>query len=293
VKQRQFIPQILIGLIFIAGNFLIEGFVYLLLNNDFFYRVTTTNINYEYSYYDFFPCTAQKFSGSKNYLKNLFDQIFLINIKSVFLRRFYLFLPIVAAFQTYFSFKKKEHLLLLFWFWGTTFLLIAFTTSFTEYKPLDLSRSWYIYPVLMPMVILSALFLNRFSKIVQNGLIIIYLLGSPIMCFAYQNFFDVKNLAALKDFLRENSTKMIYTDHFTKYSVDLIRNYQGNNSERILGSNFRLNQIHKGDWILYNKKHIEELRMQKYAFPDFNIINTNEFQKVAAFKDYIFYEKSD
>jgi hypothetical protein len=292
LKRKEFIPQVIIGLIFIAGNFLIEGFVYLLLNNDFFYRVTTTNLNYEYSYYDFFPCTAQKFSGSKNYLENLFDQIFLINTKLVFLRRFYLFLPIVAAFQTYFSFKKKEHILLLFWFWGTTFLLIVFTTSFTEYKPLDLSRSWYIYPILMPMVIFSALFLNRFSRIVQNGLIIIYLLGSLIMCFAYQSFFDKENLNHLKSFLRENPSKMVYTDHFTKYSVDLIREYNGN-SNRILGSDFRLDQLHIGDWILYNKKHIEELRIQKYAFPDFNILYTNKFRKVAAFKDFIFYEKSD
>lgn len=292
LKQRQLIPQVLIGLLFIVGNFLIEGFAYLLLRNDFFYRITITNINYNYSYYDFFPYTAKKLSSSKNYFKNLFDQLFLINTKSVFLRRFYLFLPIVAAFQTYFSFKKKEHILLLFWFWGTAFLLIAFTTSFTEYKPLDLSRSWYIYPVLMPMVILSALFLNRFSKLIQNGLIIIYLLGSLIMCFEYQSFFDKENLNHLKSFLRENPSKLVYADHFTKYSVDLIREYNGN-SNRILGPDFRLNQLRIGDWILYNKMHIEELEMQKYTFPDFIILNTNDFKKVASFKDFIFYEKSD
>ena len=143
LKKRQLNIQVLIGLIFIVCNFLIEGFVYLLLHNDFLYRITITNINYNYSYYDFFPYTAQKLSGTKNYFRNLFDQIFLINAKSVFLRRFYLFLPLVSVIQTFFSLKQKKHKLLLFWFWGTAILLIAFTTSFTGYKPLDLARSWY------------------------------------------------------------------------------------------------------------------------------------------------------
>ena len=293
LKRRQFITQILIGLVFITGNFLIEGFAYLLLHNDFLYRITITNINYNYSFYDFFPYTAQKLSGSKNYFKNLLDQIFLINAKSVFLRRFYLFLPLVSVIQTFSSFKKKEHKLLLFWFWGTAILLIAFTTSFNEYKPLDLSRSWYIYPLLMPMVILSAIFIIRFSKLIRNGLIVIYLLGNLIMCFAYQNFFDVKNLDSFKVFLRKNPTKMIYTDHFTKYSIDLIRGYKADNSKRIMGKDFNFNLVNKSDWILYNNKHVEELEMQKYIFPDFSILNSNNFRKVATFKDFIFYEKSD
>ncbi len=153
VKKKQLVFQLVIGIIFIIANYLIEGFVYVFLHNDFLYRLTITNLNYNYSYYDFFPYTAQKLSTSKNYLKNFFDQIFLINVKSIFLRRFYLFLPIVSIVQTFFNSKKKEHSLLNFWFWGTAILLIAFTTSFTEYKPLDLARSWYIYPLLMPMVI--------------------------------------------------------------------------------------------------------------------------------------------
>ena len=291
--KRQLNLQALTGLSFIAANFLLEGFAYLLLHNDFLYRISITNINYNFSYYDFFPYTAKKLSGSKNYFKNLFDQIVLINAKSIFLRRFYLFLPLVSIVQSFFSFKKKKHKLLLFWFWGTAFLLIAFTTSFTEYKPLDLARSWYIYPLLMPMVILSALFINRFSKIIQGGLIVIYLLGSLIICFVYQDFFDVRNLDDLKDFLRQNPSRMIYTDHFTKYSVDLVRGYQTENSGRILGNDYNFDVIQKSEWVLYNKKHIEELEMQKFTFPDFNVLNTNDFKKVAAFKDFIFYEKSD
>jgi len=200
-------------------------------------------------------------------------------------------LPLLATVQTFFNFKKKEQTLMIYWFLGTAILMIAFTTSFTEYKPLDLTRSWYIYPLLMPMIILSAIFINRFSKFIKSGLIVIYILGSLIMCFEYQNFFDNGNLTGLKTFLRENSSKTIYTDHFTKYSVDLIRGYKGDNSRRISGSDFDFSQVATGDWILYNKKHVEELELQKYQFPDFSILNSRIFRKVAAFSDYIFYEK--
>lgn len=291
IKNKRLNFQLLIGIIFIIGNYLMEGLVYLFLHNDFFYRITITNINYNYSYYDFFPHTAEKISGSKNYFRNLFNQVFLINAKSVFLRRFYLFLPIISVVQTFFSFKKKENKLLLFWFWGTAIFLLAFTTSFSEYKPLDLARSWYIYPLLMPMVILSSIFINRFSKLIRNGLIAIYMLGSLIMCFEYQNFFDKDNLNSLKSFLRDNPAKMIYTDHFTKYSIDLIREYKSDNSNRILGNDFDFNLINKRDWVLFNKKHIEELQMQKHLLPDFEVLTTNGFKKVASFKDFIFYEK--
>jgi len=291
IKNKHLNFQLIVGILFITGNFLIEGLAYLLLHNDFFYRITVTNINYQYSFYDFFPFTAQRLSGSKNYLRNLFDQIFLINTKSVFLRRFYLFIPLIAAFQTFLNFKTKEYKLLLFWFWGIAILLIAFTTSFTEYKPLDLTRSWYIYPLLMPMIILSAIFVDRFTNYIKIPIILIYTVGSLIMCFEYESFFDKDNLDSLKSFLRDNPTKYIHSDHFTKYSVDLIRNYKFDNSKRILGKEYDLASIKQVEWILLNKKHIEELQMQNYVFPDFSVLNSQEFKKVATFNDYIFYEK--
>jgi len=143
----------------------------------------------------------------------------------------------------------------------------------------------------MPMIILSSIFINRFSKLIRNGLIAIYILGSLIMCFEYQNFFDKDNLTALKIFIRVNPSKIIYTDHFTKYSLDLIRGYESDNSKRILGSNFDFNQIGKDDWILFNQKHIKELQMQKHQLPDFKVLTTNQFKEVASFNNFIFYER--
>ena len=111
------------------------------------------------------------------------------------------------------------------------------------------------------------------------------------MCFEYQIYFDTDNLSQVNSFLRENSLKMIYTDHFTKYSIDIIRSYEANNSKRISGKEFNFNKVNQGEWILYNKKHIDELELQKFKFPDFSILKSNQFKKVAAFNDFIFYEK--
>jgi hypothetical protein len=111
------------------------------------------------------------------------------------------------------------------------------------------------------------------------------------MCFEYQIFFDKENLNSLKTFIIENPSKTIYSDHFTKYSIDLIRGYKSDNSKRILGRNFNFNQLQNGDWVLFNKKHIDELELQKYQFPDFSILDNQSFKNVASFNDFILYEK--
>jgi len=72
-------------------------------------------------------------------------------------------------------------------------------------------------------------------------------------------------------------------------SRKLRRNFD--NCKRILSKDYNLASIKQGEWILLNKKHIEELQMQNYGFPDFSILNSQEFKKVATFNDYIFYEK--
>jgi hypothetical protein len=187
--------------------------------------------------------------------------------------------------------RKKENHLITFWFIGTLILLIAFTTSFTEYKPLDLKRSWYIYPLLMPMIIITATFLNKMKRNIRYILVCAYIIGGVIMCTHYEIYFDKENKSELKSFIAENQNK-IFTDHFAKYSVDLIRGYSDlGKSERILGANFNWNELQQGDWVLYNQKHIDELKLQKYNFPDFSILESNLFRRVKNNGDFIFYEK--
>ena len=112
------------------------------------------------------------------------------------------------------------------------------------------------------------------------------------MCTHYEGYFNKDDIVPLKSFLSSHKTEKIFTDHFTKYSVDLLRNYSTEgNSARISGSNFNWDGINPGDWLLYNKQHIDELRLQKYKFPDFSVLNSNKFRKLISFGNFIFYEK--
>ncbi len=289
IKEKKTNSQLLIAMAFICLNLFIEGFVYLLVHQDFLYRITITTANYKYSYYDFFPYTAQQFSGSKNYLKNLIDQIFFINIRSVFPRRFYLFIPITGFIQSLVNFKKKEYGLLTFWFIGTATLLIAFTTSLSEYKPLDLQRSWYIYPLILPSIILSSIFLSRFKRTYLTAALFILFIASILMSNAYDSYFQKSNLRELNHFLRANQEKLIFTDHFTKYSVDLIRGYS-NESKSI---RFRdTNNFPTGSLILYNQKHIDELELQGYSFRKFNF-KSEKYKLIKSAGDFYIYEITD
>ncbi len=286
LKEKKLNIQLLIAIVLIGFNVLIEGLIYLLIHQDFLYRISITATNYKYSYYDFFPYTAQKFSGGKNYIKNLFDQIFFINIRSVFPRRFYLFIPMTGLIQCIINIVKKEYKLLTFWFIGIAVLLIAFTTSFTEYKPLDLQRSWYIYPLVMPSVILTSIFLSRFKKVYLNISLAVLFIGSLVMSNAYKEYFQKNNLTGLNNFLRSHPKNLVATDHFTKYSVDLIRGYSTDSPS----VRFRdIDRLSAGTLILFNQKHIDELELQGYSFPKFNF-KSSTFKHIKSFGDFDIYK---
>jgi hypothetical protein len=171
-------------------------------------------------------------------------------------------------------------------------LLVVFTTSFSEYKPLDLKRSWYIYPLLAPTIILSSIAINQLKIYLKYFMLGIYILGGIVMSTHYEVYFNKKDIKNLIVFLSEHPEKKIFTDHFTKYSVDLLRNYNDlKKSERILGDHFNWETIKQGEWVLMNKKHIDELKLQRYKFPSFSILQSDAFNKIEQFGDFIFYEK--
>lgn len=284
---------ILVPLVLIVLNFIIEGFIYYLSYGNFLYRLDITSKNYIYSYYDFFPYTAQKFLEFKGgFWRALFYQIFYINVKSIFLRRFYLFLPVAAVFQSIKNILNKKYLLLIFWFLGLAVLMSGFTTSFTSYKPLDLHRNWYIYPLIMPAVILSAYLINSLKGFFRGVLLFVYIVFSFVMCNEYQTYFNENNSGKFINSIRNSEAKTIFTDHFTKYSIDLIRNYKSpNKTKQILGADFNWSTVKKNDWVIFDKKHIDELKLQKYKFPNFTILNSDSFKVVSEIGEFKTFEK--
>ncbi len=279
---------VLIPLFFIGLNIIAEGVVYFYLKGNFLYRFKITETNYAFSYYDFFPYTVRRVLGPDiSYWPAVLYQVFVINLKSIFIRRFYLFLPLLALAGSYYNLKRRKYLLLTFWFLGILILNLAFTTSFKMYKPLDLHRSWYIYPMLLPVIIISAVYINKLKSSAKYIIFGVYFAASIMMCFSYETYFDSGNLSKFKDFVRSHPEKIIYTDHFTKYSVDLIRGYKNPDlSDRFDGAGFDLQSIPAGSFIIFNEKHVEELKIQKYKFPNFTTLSGKDFSRLASFGDF-------
>ncbi len=293
-KGGAFNRDIFLALSIIGLSLFIEAIVYYNLYDNFFYRFHQTEINYLYGKNDFFTKGSSfGYASSKDYLPQLLKLIFIYNPKVVFLRRFHLFLPILALIQSIMLFRKKQFLLIVFWFLGLTTLFIFFTTSFQAYRPQVLRFSWYIFPLFMPAVILSAMFLSKIKVKIRVGLIILYFIGSLIMCNVYKDYFNLEEMNKFKEVIRNYPEKLIFTDHYSKYSVDLLDDYnQPLRTRRILGKNFQWNNIQPGDWIIYHEKHIQELESQNHSFPDFNIIKKPNYKRLFQIGYFEIYEKS-
>ena len=285
---------ILIPILIILSNFFIEGLIYLLIKNDFFYRLKIIKSNYTYCYYDFFPYTAIKYLGrNAGYWQELFYQIFIINIKSIFLRRFYLFLPLIALISSIINIKRKKYLHLTYFFLGLIILFLGFTASFTIYAPLDLRRSWYIYPLIIPIVILSSIFIMKFKTKYVYLFICMYIIFSMFMCRSYNIYFGTETLSRFKKFLRIHQNNLIFTDHYTGYGINFIEGYKNqNNILNLDEGNFNSAVIPKQALVILNIKHIEELKLQKYKFPSLDFVKGERYKLIFSSNDYKVFEKT-
>jgi len=273
---------------------LLEGFCYYLINNSFFFRFEINELNYQYCKYDFFPNTVSgEMGNTTGVVTALFNQIVMVNLKAVFFRRFYLFLPALAFVLSILSIKKKENLLLSFWFISILFLLVAFTHSIPEYRPVSLNRNWYIYPLILPSTAIAAVYFSKVKKLLLFTILVVFTLFSFYMCMEYEEYFSKEENKNLKSFLIENKDRSIYSDHHSLYGLEFIRNgFKSLNIEKRLNSpGFSFDKIEKGSLIAVGKGNINELLMQGYLFPDLSIFSGNDYELVFTQKRFKFYKR--
>jgi hypothetical protein len=193
-------------------------------------------------------------------------------------------LPLAALIETLLQFREKKNSLLIVWFAGLTLFLIFMTTSLVTYRPLDLRSSWYVYPLIFPVIILSSILIHRFKKVPMYLLLFFIFISGMYMSYEYQKFFNLGHINEFKEYLKENPAVEIYTDHHTKYGIDLIDGYPEKlRTNIILNKAYSLSQIPSGSLIIYNFDRISELELQGYSFPDFS-----ELKKGRYFKEKIF-----
>lgn len=287
IKKDKSSNLIFISLLIIVLFFLLEALTYKIFKDDFFYRYNILKENYKYSFYDFFPYSAEKLTHQNNYFQNLAFQI-VLNFKFILLRRFYLFIPLIALIISFINIFRKENLLVSSFFLILLFLLIFFTTDLTFYRPLNLERSWYFFPLILPSVIVVAVFLEKLKFQIILPVLVLYFVSSLIMTTAYQKYFSTETNSEIKNFLIKNKTHTIYTDHFTKYSIDLLT---GNDTTAISFSNKFIDKtlLNKYSYIIYNKKHINELILQGYTFLGLSELLSNNVKLMTSFGDFKIY----
>lgn len=293
IKTHKIDPGILIALLMPALILFVEGMIYGTKTGDYFYRLHLVEENYKYCYYDFFPyiTNAEELSGP-SYFFAVLNQIFIENLKDIFLRRFYLFIPLIALIQSFLLISAKKYKGIIFWFLGIVILFAAMTTSFKSYRPLNLTFSWHLYPIFFPAIILTASFIKRFSTKLRSLFFVVLFLVSVVMTIEYQNYFALEQKNEFKDFIRTHNSEIIFTDHQTKYSIDLIDEYPEIRRAKIVtDSEIPIYNIPPGSFVIYNPDVINELMKQGHRFKLFTELYSDEFQLVDIIGGYEIYRK--
>ena len=248
----------------------ISGFVSIILLemvvNSFIYgdalrRLHLTEMNYTYSWYAFFPGVL---GDAKNYTFINYLTFLAENLKYLFLRRFYLFLPLLALLFGVLNMIVKQNKILTGWYLSLLFVFLFFTTSLTGYRPLTFEPSWYLFPVFIPAVLLVGEFLGRMNRKIITTTLIIFVLFSFYMSTEYQGYFDIKNKNEFKEYVANIEGKSIFTDHHTKYGIDLIRQYRDYKNVKLVTL---LGLYGKsGDIVVFSEKKVDELKLQGYSY---------------------------
>jgi hypothetical protein len=108
------------------------------------------------------------------------------------------------------------------------------------------------------------------------------------MCQAYQKYFRLEELNQFKNFIQQYPTKTIFTDHYTKYGIDLYDTFhEPSRTIRLNLSEFSWDQVKKEDFIIRNKIHLHELVHQGHEFPvldDFLLSNCKLITQIGYFE---------
>jgi len=187
---------------------------------------------------------------------------------------------------------EKKYKVLVFWFLGMSILLIGFTSSLSIYRPNVLRFNWYLYPLFMPAIVLCSIFVSRLNKKFMLAFFVLYFAAGFIMCRHYEGYFNKTNNSALKEFICDYPGKNIFTDHYVKYSLDLIDKYKNpSRVSRISGEIFDWKKVNSGDWVVYDASRIKELTLQGNTFPDFAVLNSKKYELIKQYDTFKIYEK--
>jgi 4-amino-4-deoxy-L-arabinose transferase-like glycosyltransferase len=274
--KKKFNLYIFTSLSVLGAGMLSEGAVYYMINGDFFYRLTAMGTMSTFSAHDFI---------NQGDLPDIVE-----NIKAVFLRRTMVFIPFLAVLQLILHRKKRKNRLVVYWFSGLVVLYLFFTMTLTEYKPMPLRFTWYLFPLFLPSMMLASKLLSEMKKSWMFICVFIYITAALYYTDHFRGYFNMNEISDFNNFLNDNEERVIYADHFTKYSIDLIDGYK--EPLRTVRLSFKgENSIAYGSFVVIHTGHTNELAMQGFIYPGESFFRNEEFEEINRFGPFIIFEK--
>ncbi|MBN2857493.1 MAG: glycosyltransferase family 39 protein [Candidatus Delongbacteria bacterium] len=275
-SRKVFNKYIFTSLAVLGAGMIFEGVIYYFINGDFFYRLTAMSSMSTFSAHDFV---------NQGDLPDIIE-----NIKAVLLRRTMVFIPLLAVIQMILHRKKRKNRLVVYWFSGLVLLYLFFTMTFTEYKPMPLRFTWYLFPLFLPSMMLASKLLSEMKKGWMFFCVFIYITAALYYTDHFRGYFNMDEISDFNNFLRDKEERVIYTDHFTKYSIDLIDGHK--EPSRTVRLSFEEEScVPAGSLIAVHTGHTSELAKQGFVYPDESSFISDEFEELKRFGPFIIYEK--
>ncbi len=279
--RRRLEWRLLLALGFLPLNFLLEAGFYKFLQGDPLFRFHQLEANYRLPQDFFTEGSAVGYAGRGEYYSALLKRVFYLGPRAIFLRRFYLLLPLLALAQSLRLLRAKRLLPLAGWFLGLVLVYDAGSSSLAAYQPLPMHLSWYLFPLFMPAVILSAVLLEDLKPLLRGGALLLLAAGSLLMCREYADWFNREELGTLRAALAAEPGTAIHADPFSAYALDFEEGYARPGRIRVIrGSDFDFREIPGGELVFFNELNVMEARSLGRNLPAAAHLETRLFDEL-------------
>lgn len=263
-----------------------EFFFYFVKTGDLFFRLHETERNYLVASIWFFDGSSPLFGwGEGGYLKAVLKRILYTGPRDIILCSAFLYLPLLAllgiAWGAFIGVRRHVDVMVLAWFAILVLMFNFMSSSFDSYKPLVILER-YLYPILLPSVIISSRFLGyllrggdafgldkerRFWALVIGASFTLLCVKGLIVSHLNRSEFVERHVSrALK------VADIVYTDHRTAAGLLFFREnrFSGVSDINRSWDRMKVSDFPVGAYVLVNARKLEMLdRVYKHEIPSF------------------------
>jgi hypothetical protein len=290
-----------IGSLSVLGG---ELFLYFVRTGDALFRLHETERNYLVTSVWFFDSASPFYGWSEGgYLKAVLKRILYTGPQAIFLNKSFLYLPLFVflgvAWGAFVGVRRHVHVMVLIWFAILVFMFNFMSSSFDSYKPLILHQR-YLYPILLPSVLLFGGFLGYLLKggdvlrLDTERLFWGLVIGTGILLLCAKMFIHLdRPLLMERHFSRVlNITDVIYSDVRTANSLLFFRENRLSGVSDLNRSWGKMNvsDFPVGAYVLINVPQLKRSEFYKEEVPSFAWRPPDNWRKVDSVKRATLYK---